>query len=48
MGLEFNIRESNEVRIHDEKERWAEEFTMRKSDGVRLHHKKERLGESSP
>ena len=50
MGLEFTMRKSNRVRIHDEKERWGKssprkramrgEFTTRKSDGVRVHQEK--------
>ena len=38
MGLEFTIRKSDGVKVHNE----------RKSDWVRVHHEKERWGESSP
>ena len=38
MGLEFTIRKSDGVKVHNE----------RKSDWVRFNHEKERWGESSP
>ena len=38
MGLEFTIRKSDGVKVHNE----------RKSDWVRVHHERERWGESSP
>ena len=37
MGLEFTIKKSDEVRVHDEK----------KSNGVKVDNKKERWGKSS-
>ena len=38
MGLDFTMRKSDGVRVHQEK----------KSDGMRKHHQKERWEESSP